>query len=1317
MAGHGRPIGSLFPWARTARKGADRGRSLFALGALLIPALLACQTALAADQSMRIRVSWGGGSERTWQGAISINQGAMSEPQSLGIEADEPGSMWLDGNQKLVVRQRSARSYDGADLLLTAPSEAALTVKLTAADDQQHPVSFDFPLNEINSEALSKDIDKQGNRLLVHRAPGDELRVAFQRDSLVFVPGETFKFTVEPNLLPLAAGSRAQLKAVLVPARGQRELWSTQINIQGGQTAPIPLEVPLGNDEGAFDIVISVVHNASLQEAVRQPLNWKKTVAERSIQCLVLNSTGRPAAVGKNDPALTLLATIDPANPRWWDLLGKLTQLPKIPNPWKSQLSNGNAQVWKHPLGEIIRLNPNAESPDASWEAYTLPIGQPGKPHVLEVEYPSDVSQTLGISILEPNAAGALTPITLDSGVDLAPEVVAGRPPVFLKHRLVFWPRTTHPLVLMSNRRDRSPAVYGKIRLYGGWEHLPPAAPVDPRADQRLLAAYFDRPLFPENFAASEALDNWSGLSLDDWTTFHEGGTRLIEYLKYVGYNGLMLSVMADGSTIYPTTLLAPTPRYDKGMLFATGQDPVRKDVLEMLLRQFDREQLQMIPALDFSAPLPDLEAVVRRGGAEADAVQWIGPEGEALVQVERPRRGLAPYYNVLNPQVQQSMRAVVRELVRRYSRHPSFAGVALQLSSGGYAQLPGPEWGMNDEIIARFQQDTGIRVPGEGANRYAQRAEFLLTRQRAAWLQWRAESLNHFHQQLQNDIASVRSDGKLYLAGANMFAGDRWDYLLRPTLTRTTTLADALLLAGIDAQRYQSPRGPVLLKPDQIAPYSAPAAWAMNLGLSQMSDADRLFQNAAAPGSLFYHPPQESRIESFDAKSPFKPTYTLLLGQSVPSDRQNRRRFAHSLSALDCQMMVDGGFLLELGQEDSLRGILAAYRRLPGVRFQRVGEGRNDAGAQPVTFRAAVYAGRTYVYAVNDSPFTASARVRVDAPAGCKMEELTGSRQVAPLQRQSDGTTWTVELEPFDVVAVQFSEPGVQLSQAKVVLPNSVEGDLQQRIRKLGGQTAALRVPQPLKSLGNSGFERPAAGDDPIPDWLFTKRSGFSASIDKTQSHGGNQAAHVASNGTAGSLLSRQFAAPATGRLTMEVWLRLADASRQPPVRLALEGKLNGQSYYRCAEVGVSTVTGQAAVPLTANWTQFIFTVDDLPLEGLSALRVRFDLMGAGDVWIDDVQLYDLAFSEKERHELAKLITLAEYQLENRQIGDCVRLLEGYWPRFLEDNVPAQLSANPLAQKPAAPENSEAGQSQPAAQKTGLKDRVKGMLPEQLRF
>ncbi|GAF91674.1 unnamed protein product, partial [marine sediment metagenome] len=166
-----------------------------------------------------------------------------------------------------------------------------------------------------------------------------------------------------------------------------------------------------------------------------------------------------------------------------------LPKIPSLPPLRKGPLGNGNMKVVKHPLGQLVRLNPNRQSPDVSWQAYSLPIDQPGRPHVLEVDYPSDVAQTLGISILEPNAAGALMPVGLDSGVDRAEEVAGGDgPPRWVRHRLIFWPRTNTPMVLITNRRDDSPAVYGKIRVLAGWVHLPRAFPAgdDRLGDNRL---------------------------------------------------------------------------------------------------------------------------------------------------------------------------------------------------------------------------------------------------------------------------------------------------------------------------------------------------------------------------------------------------------------------------------------------------------------------------------------------------------------------------------------------------------------------------------------------------------------------------------------------------------------------------------------------------------------------------------------------------------------------------------------------------------------------------------------------------------------
>jgi hypothetical protein len=1337
MFGHGGPQISEAILLPTASTTAACWRSWCARWAVLAVIFFLPFTARA--EQLRLRIAWGGGKERQWQGHVTLSQGRFVELRALGIEADEPGSMWLEGNgrtneQRLIIWQRSLRAYDGFDVLIEAPLSAQCMIQLTAADEPDRRISVEIPLADVAEEFVNKDLDGQGNRLLATRAPGDQLQVALARDCLVFTPGETFRFTVQPNLLSHLEGAKVRLKVQLCSAGGGKELWSLQREVQLDQQTAIPVEMPLPEEEGVYEAILSVAKNSGWSEAVRRPLSWNKTITERKVQLLVLDPRA-PAANARAQRDFTTLVEIDPANPRWWELLGKLPQLPQLqlPKSWrlsKGPLGNGNLQPYRHALGNLVQLKPNAESPDVSWEAYWLPISQPGRPHILEVEYPSNVPQTLGISILEPNAAGALAPIGLDSGIEVCPEALEKtESPRLLRHRLIFWPRTDAPLVLMTNGRDRAPAVYGKIRVLAGGEHLARAAPLPPRQSQRLMAAYFDRPLFPENFSAAEAYDEWCGRSLDDWNTFYEGGARLVEYLQHVGYNGLMLNVLADGSTIYPSLLLEPTPRYDTGVYFNSAQDPLRKDVLEMLFRMFDRERLQLIPSLEFAAPLPELEAIRRRGGAEAEALEWIGADGKPWRATRGTQRGLAPYYNVLNPRVQEAMLKVLAEVAERYAQHPSFAGIAVRLSADGYAQLPGPDWGFDDQTIAQFQQETKINIPGEGPPRFAQRAALLgQENYRRLWLQWRAAKLSQFYIKAQELLVSLRPDSRLYLASAEMIGGSEAEAELKPTLSRSTTMADLLLRVGFDAGHYQANQHIVFLRPERLVPSNYLAAKAAQLQIGQMSDINFYFQRLPVSGSLFYHVPQETRIASFDQQSPIKPSYAWLVSQPAPSGTQNRRRFIHALATLDVQAMFDGGWLLCLGQEDAVRDLAAAYRSLPAVRFRQVLDPRSSS--QPVVFRAGAYANRTYLYAVNDAPFNTIARINVKAEPNCRIEELTGLRRVAPLKADADGEMyWEVRLEPYDLVAVRLSEPNIQMALPRVTWPKNIAPALGAEIINLGARAAALRSPPPLDVLDNADFEKPADAKTGIPSWILTNREGVTIQVDQARARSGMQSVRMTSNGPAACLVSRPFSAPTTGRVSMSVWLRVAEGNQQPPLRLALQGKLHGQAYYRFAPVGRMPDGAPTGVALGSQWAQYIFQVDDLPLEGLSSLQARFDLMGPGVVWIDDVQMFNLVFSRPELVELSKIISLADVKLQNGQVGDCLQLLDGYWPQFLEEHVPLPADVSPPlksqgvladqapADQPGAGRADNAKQPAENSNRTGLFERMKNLLPEQLRF
>lgn len=1271
--------------------------------------LWAVQPAVA--ETVRLRIAWGGGSERVWRGAIAVSEGTVFEPELLGIEADEAGSMWLEKN-RVVVAQRSPRTYDGVDLLVDAPSNAAILVHLTASLDDAPPAWLKIPLTEVLEKEHHATLDDRGNRLSIRRAPGDDLRVRLERKSMVFAPGEALTGELQPHLLPMEPGSKVRLKIQLVAGRGSSELWSAEHTIVAGDSTTVPLSVRLPAAEGVYDVVITATPGGLIRwpQPGRTGLGLRQPVAERKIQLVVLGPNALPTSPA-GEP-LARVVEIDPANPTWWERFAKLPQLPKLPRLWKGPLGNGRIQTIRHPLGDVAQLAPNASPSEVSWEAYTLPIESPGKPHILEVEYPSDLPQTMGISMVEPNAAGAVIPIGLDSGIDLAEEVAAmPEPPQWRRHRLIFWPRTKSPIVLITNRRDDRAAVFGKIRVIAGWDHLPKAFPLEEAALGRILAPYMDRPLLPENFCAGESLGSLSDLSVDDWVTFYESATRLVEYLDYVGYNGLMLSVLADGSTIYPSDLLEPTPRYDTGTFFTSGQDPVRKDVLAMLFRLFDRRGLRLIPALEFACPLPELEATVRAGGPESEGIRWIGPEGKSWSEVYEPVRGMAAYYNVLHPQVQESMLAVIRELIGGYGDRASFAGLSIQLRGYGYAQLPGPQWGMDDATIARFAHDTKIAVPGEGPERFARRSAFLNGEGRAAWLQWRADELGKFYRRIQDELKTASPEARLYLAGADLFSAVELQRDLMPALPRKLTMAEAAMGVGIDIRQYEGDSGIVLLRPELVAPRRAAADLAADFDMARMPDWRRAFEPLAVPGSLFFHRPQELRLAAFDGASPFRPTYTWLATQTVPSDDQNRRRFVQALASLDTQAMFDGGWLFSMGQEDALDRFVATYRRLPPVPFEPLD---SASGSQPVTIRSATHGGATYVYAVNTAPFAVQLRVQVAATAGCRIEELTGRRPIPPLGRNTQGMYWKMAMEPYDLVAVRFSMPNVRLHQPTVTWPDEIQQNLRRRIAELGERAGALRNPPLLESLQNPGFEQPPV-EGKVPGWAISEGAGVKITIDATEKHGGSHALRLFSGGPVASLISEPFQVPTTGRLSMAVWLRVADPAVQPRLRLALEGSAGGRTFYRSAEVGRTGDSGISVPPIQNRWAQFVVNIDDLPLEGLSPLQARFDLIGSGEVWVDDIQLTALAFSEKERLELAKLIAPADVNLDKAQVADCIRILEGYWPQYLQQHVPLPQSS--ISQRAAPPATAPRPRRESPEPPKGILGRMRDLLPEKLRF
>ncbi|MBC8353624.1 MAG: family 10 glycosylhydrolase [Planctomycetes bacterium] len=1261
-----------------------------------------CQSgtnAIGEELDLRLRITWGEATPRHWNGLFQLSDGKFSEIRHLGFEANAPTSVVNHGNS-LQIWQPSPVVFDGIDARVTASDTATLTIVLQPDRDAKEEETITLMLSDFAANlkhTASASLDDKNNRVFVRRAPGDHLRVESDRESFVFSPSETWSFDVQPYRLTPNADLRCTVQ--LVDSRTKDEVWSEQFDVEtdanGSLSSKRPFSIALPAFEGPYELVATLRERKfSAPTAVIQSFRDRRflppVVCQRKVQLVVIDS--RPAPI--DQAAWREVDDVQPGNAKWWERWSWLPQF-TLGEDEQGPLDNGLVSLREHLGQQLTDIAPGG------WQAAPLPIARIGTPHLLEIEYPNDAAQTLAISVLETNAAGMVTPLGLDSGVDVVRSPAQSTSGIE-KHRLIFWPKTKAPWLLLSNRRDGKPATFGKIRVLAGPTHLPPASIQPPPSEGRLLSAYYEKPLFPENFSAPESLDESTQQSLGDWNTFYTGGVRLVEYLKHVGYNSAIISVARDGATIYPSKMLDSTPRYDSGSLFVSGNDLRQKDVLEMLFRLFDREQLQLIPAFHFATPLPELDALQQRNGSSANGIELLGYDGRSWPERFGINRGQAPYYNPLDDRVQRAVRNVIGEVVERYAHHRSFAGVSLQMGPNTYVQLPGTAWGNDDRTIARFKAETKNAVPGDGQSRFRDRAKFLSGAGRKPWLDWRAKHLAKFYADIQNDVARVRPDTKLYLATSGLLSSALVQDEMQPRLPLRSDMADTMLQLGLDAKLIQKNVQIVPLRPQRIKPLTALADQAVDLQLRNSATVDSLFEGGTFAGSLNYHEPLTFALPSFDAVSPFGAAETRTwFASHIPANGAHARsQFIHSLAATDSQLIAEGGWMLPLGQEDSKRDQFAAYRQLPAERFETISPRSPDAEASSLVIRKLAVPGRTYFYVINDAPWPATADIDLSLSRGGLIHRF-GKGRPEQARVSNSGQVWTLELEPYDLVAGYFTGSSAEIIDWRVRFDRVITAELTTLVQEVKSRVNELRTREPLKVVANSGFERSTASGEPS-DWIFSRGQGITVDVSDDLPHEGTRSLHmkVTDPKKIAWIRNRQFPAPKTGRMSLLAWVRTKDDAKQPQLRLAID---SGRGYYTFATLGKEIEGNQVNERLGKNWPAepYLFHCDTLPTD-LNTVSIGFDLVGEGDVWIDDVEVYDLYFFDTELNELIKNVGTAHFQLEEGRAIDCERFLDGYWPRFVIEHVPparvAQLprsntprrSMEPIPNTPTAPLDEE---------------------------
>jgi hypothetical protein len=395
---------------------------------------------------------------------------------------------------------------------------------------------------------------------------------------------------------------------------------------------------------------------------------------------------------------------------------------------------------------------------------------------------------------------------------------------------------------------------------------------------------------------------------------------------------------------------------------------------------------------------------------------------------------------------------------------------------------------------------------------------------------------------------------------------------------------------------------------------------------------------------------------------------------------------------------MFEGGWMVPMGQEDALREFLQVYRRLPRQSFAATDADRRRW--QPLQIRSYATADTSYLYVVNDSPWYVGAAVKLDAPASAHFESLDARPQQA-VRQEPAGALWNLTLAPYDLVAVRADHPGVKVADVVINLPPDVKPALENQIRALGVRAARLGNPSPLPEPTNHNFEQWEASPALPASWTVRGRRDV-VSLESAHPHEGKSALRIQLPNGSISLRSAPIAVTDSGRLSVSIWARVADPNQQPRVRLVLE--VDGSVYQPWSPIGV----GSAERSMGRQWKEFVFRVSQLP-PVKESLRIGVEIAGTGDVYLDDMQLYDVLVLDTAEHmALTHLLTGADFLRRKGMVSDCLHILDGYWPQYLLANVPNV--APQIADQPE--DNGPQPDAEPATREASAFERLKRWMP-----
>lgn len=401
--------------------------------------------------------------------------------------------------------------------------------------------------------------------------------------------------------------------------------------------------------------------------------------------------------------------------------------------------------------------------------------------------------------------------------------------------------------------------------------------------------------------------------------------------------------------------------------------------------------------------------------------IERVFAYGEKTYHGDEISRGVrVPIFNPLHPEVQNQVIELVSEIAKKYAKHPSFKGLAINMWHGTMLWYGNLLAGYDDVSTGMFERETGISlgIAADDPRRFEKRYIMLSMTLRDTFISWRCKKIHEFITKIRDAIVSARSDLTLTLTVWNETSAS---YGYFNTVPGATTgygarrgFYEVYKEGGLDLKLLSNEEGiEIAVEKTSTRDHSENAlagkeftnmfadtafldnevadvlksssnstafifdSWVEMWGRTFLSECDKDDKNVSEIGNIGFGDidfiARENSIYADDTQHKFWFDDQMRITSAFPSGHY-LEWIANEVAVHDALEVTEGGLYMDMAHEKEQLQFAKEYRKLPKCKFNTV-----DGHCGIAVVRYLEKNGKTYIYAVNREPYTVNVEIKTD--------------------------------------------------------------------------------------------------------------------------------------------------------------------------------------------------------------------------------------------------------------------------------------------------------------------------------------------------